>query len=136
MTLSRRPYPALRPVSARTRRGDVVEVRGWEASEFHNHAIPFVVLREARGGRQQSADSHLGQRQLAHLQRGQALARISQPRSQEQRARSEDSELPFAQAKSVAQCHRAQVGTRQAQGRRTRRTAGSLRARRQSLPGI
>jgi hypothetical protein len=73
---------------------------------------------------------------LARLQGGQALARISQPRSQEQRARSEDSELLFAQAKSVAQCHRAQVDTRQAQGCRTRPIARSLRARRQSLPGI
>ncbi len=32
----------------------MVEVRGWKAGEFHNHAVPFVVLREARGGRQES----------------------------------------------------------------------------------
>ena len=73
--------------------GDVVEVRGWEAGEFHNQAVPFVVLREAPGGRQESA-AHLGQRELANLQRGQALALISQPRSQEERARSKDRELP------------------------------------------
>ena len=92
MTPSRRP-DLLRPLSARTRRGDVVEVRGWEAGEFHNQAVPFVVLREAPGGRQESA-AHLGQRELANLQRGQALALISQPRSQEERARSKDRELP------------------------------------------
>ena len=101
-----------------------------------HYAVPFVVLREARGGRQQSAGSHLGQRELAHLQRGQAMARISQPRSQEERVRSEDREPPSSEAKSVTQCHIAQVGTRQAQGRRTRPIARSLRARRQSLPGI
>ena len=47
---------------ARTRRGDVVEVRGWEACEFHNDALPFVVLREARSGGQESAASDVGQR--------------------------------------------------------------------------
>jgi hypothetical protein len=61
VTLRAEGHILLRPLSARTRRGDVVEVRGWEACEFHNHAVPFVVLREARGGRQESGASHLGQ---------------------------------------------------------------------------
>jgi hypothetical protein len=55
---------------------------------------------KARSGGQEGVGPHLGQRQLAHLQRGQALARISQPRSQGAWRRSEDRELPFAQAES------------------------------------
>ena len=38
--------------------------------------------------------------ELAHLQRGQALARKAQPRSEDERARSEDRELPAVPKKS------------------------------------
>src|SRR3712207_4357977 len=42
-----------------------------------------------------------------------------------------DRKLPAAQAESVAERHRAQVGSRQAQGCRARRSAWRLRTRRQ-----
>ncbi len=46
--------------------------------------------------------------QLAHLQRGQRMDRLSQSSSQKELLRSEDHKLPSAQAEPVAQCHRAQ----------------------------
>ena len=64
----------LRTLPAPDRR-HVAEVRGRKAHQFHNDAVPFVVLREARRAGQEGFASHLGQRQLARLQRGQALAR-------------------------------------------------------------
>ena len=70
------------------------------------------------------------------LQGGQGLARFSQPPRQKERRGSEDRELPASEAESVAQRHRAKVGTRQAQGRRTRRVAWSLRACREGMPGV
>ena len=60
------------------------------------------------------------------LQGGQTLARISQPRSQRERRGSEDHKLPCAQAESVAQRHRTQVGRRQAKSGRALQVAGSL----------
>jgi hypothetical protein len=74
-----------------------------------NDPIPSVVeLREAPSYRQEGAGAHLGQRKRAHLQRGQAVARPSQPPCQNQRRRgSEDYELSSAQAESVAERHRA-----------------------------
>jgi len=48
---------------------------GWEAREFYNDSVPLLELREARSGRQEDLASDLGQRKLAHLQGGEALAR-------------------------------------------------------------
>src|SRR5688572_9418035 len=95
-----------------------------------------MVCREARTDRQEDPASDLGQRELACLQRGEAVARKTQPPGQGERKRSEDRELPSAKAESVAERHRAQVGAWQAQSSRTRRTAWSLRTRRQGLPSL
>src|SRR5438128_6977821 len=64
----------LRALSARIRR-DVAEIRGWEARELYNDAVSRMVHGETRSSWQEGVGSHLGQRQLAHLQGGQALAR-------------------------------------------------------------
>src|SRR3712207_7619338 len=54
-----------------------------------------------------------------------------------QRSWSKDCKLPFAQAESVVERHRAEeVGSRQAQSGRTRGSFGRLRARREGLPGL
>ena len=73
--------------------------------------------------------AHLGQCFLAHIQRGQALARHTQPPGQAERRGGEDCELLFAQAESVAQRYRAQMGSWQAQSGRARGSAWCLRAR-------
>ena len=49
---------------------------------------------------------------------------------------SEDRRLPASEAESVAERHRAQVGTRQAQGRRAGGVARSIRACRKGVRGI
>src|SRR5215218_7727924 len=98
----------LRTLPARTPRlRHVAEVRRWSAGELCNDAVPLVVRRRARRAWQESPASHLGQRQLAHLQRGKALARGTQPGSEGERGGGEDCELFVAQAESVAECHRA-----------------------------
>ena len=125
----------LRTLPARTR-GHLAEIRGREAGKFDNDAVPFVELREARSRWQEGSASHLGQRQLACLQRGEALARQAQPRGQNERRGGEDRELLAAQAEPVAERHRTQMGTRQAQGGGVRRSARCLRTRRQGLRGI
>ena len=81
-------------------------------------------LREARRGWQEGPRSHLGQRQLARLQRGQAVARKTQPPRQGERRGSEDRRLPASEAEPVAELHRAQVGTR-ASARSSSRTGFS-----------
>ena len=43
------------------------------------------------------------------------MARKAQPRSQRERRGSKDHELPSSEAESVAERHRAQMGTRKAQ---------------------
>ena len=48
----------------------------------------------------------------------------------------EDRELPASEAESVAERHRAEMGSRQAKGGRGRRASRSVRACRQSLPGF
>src|ERR671912_1010292 len=127
----------LRTLCAPTR-PDVDQVRGWEAHQFHNDAIPFVEPAKAPRGGKESYGPHLGQRQLAHLQRGQALARKTQPPGQREWRRSKDRKLLVAQTEPVAERHRTQVDTRQAQSGRARRrgSAGRLRARREGLPGL
>src|SRR5215218_5361134 len=136
----RRPRPQghllLRALSAPDRRRDVVEVRRRQARERCNDAVPFVVRPTTRGGGQESAGAHLGQRQLARLQGGQAMARQTQPGGQEERLWGEDGELPSSEAESVAERHRAQVGTRETEGRGVRRASGDLRARREGLRGV
>src|SRR5215208_5365551 len=103
----------LRALCAPTR-PDVDQVRGWEAHQFHNNAIPFVEPAKAPSGGKESYGPHLGQRFLAHLQRGQALARKTQPPGQREWRRSEDRKLLVAQTQPVAERHRTQVDTRQA----------------------
>src|SRR3712207_6376953 len=67
---------------------------------------------------------------------GEKMARETQPRGQEERARGEDRELPSAQEEPVAQRDRAQMGAWQAQGGRARRSAWRLRACREGMPGF
>ena len=125
----------LRALSARDRR-DVAEVRGREAREFHNDAVPFVELREARSAGKKvllliwdNASWHiskevrrwLGKHNRRVKESGDGVRIVS---------------CLLAEAESVAERHRAQVGTRQAQGRRARRAARSIRACRQGLPGL
>src|SRR5215211_8275913 len=112
------------------------KVRRRPTRERYNDAVPFVVLRGARSGGQEGFAPHLGQRFLARLQRGQAMARQAQPPRQKQRRGGEDGELPSSQAEPVAERHRAQVGSWETKGRRIRRPAGILRARRQGLRGV
>jgi hypothetical protein len=80
--------------------------------------------------------AHLGQRELARLQRGEAMAREAQPPRQKERLWGEDRKLPPPQAESVAERYRAQVGTRKTESSRVRRRAEVLRARRQGLRGV
>src|SRR5215210_8602177 len=72
---------------------DVDQVRGRKAGFFHNDAVPFVVLGGAPSGGKEDAAAHLGQRELACLQRGEEMARKSQPLCQKEWRRSEDREL-------------------------------------------
>src|SRR5215207_8348974 len=102
----------------------------------HNHAVSLVELRGARKTWQEDSSSDLGQRKLAHLQGGEALARQTQPRSEGERLWGEDRQLPSAEAESVAQRHRAEMGSWQAQGRGVRWTAGHVRTRRQGVRGV
>src|SRR5215218_2585090 len=92
------------------------KVRRRPTRERYNDAVPFVVLRGARSGGQEGFAPHLGQRFLARLQRGQAMARQSQPPRQKQRRGGEDRELPSSQAEPVAERHRAQVGSWETKG--------------------
>src|SRR5918912_2963810 len=94
----------------------MAEVRGRETRKLYNHAVPLVVLGGARKARQEGSSADLGQRLLAHLQRGLQVARKAQPEGQKQRGGSEDRQLPFAETKSVAERHRAEVGAWQAEG--------------------
>ena len=65
------------------------------------------------------------------------MARKTQePGGQEQRLWVEDLELPSSEAESVAERHRAQVGTRETEGRGVRRASGDLRARREGLRSV
>ena len=64
--------------------------------------------------------SDLGQRELAHLQGGSQVAGQTQSRSQEERLWGEDRQLPAPETKSVAERYRAQVGSRQTEGRGVR----------------
>src|SRR5215203_3318201 len=120
---------------ARDRR-HLAALRGRQARKLHNHPVPRMVPAKARRGGQEGSSSDLGQRQLARLQRGQAMARKTQPPSERERTRSEGPELSSAQAESVAERHRAQMGSWQAQSCRARRSARSLRTCRQSMPGF
>ena len=54
--------------------------------------------RGTRGGGQEDPAAHLGQRQLAHLQRSEAMAREAQPPRQEEWRRGEDRQLPSSEA--------------------------------------
>ena len=77
-------------------RPDVAEVRGWRpvssiTTQFLQWSLKLQALRARR------CWFSSGTTPLAHLQRGQALARISQPRSQRGWRRSEDRKLLFAQ---------------------------------------
>jgi hypothetical protein len=100
----------------------VDKVRRRQAGEFHNHAVSLVVLGGARKSWQEGdPSSDLGQRKLAHLQGGEAMARQTQPRSEGERLWGEDRQLPSAETESVAELYRAQVGSRQTEGRGVRR---------------
>ena len=55
---------------------------------------------------------------------------------QEQRLWGEDRQLPSSEAESVAERHRAQVGTRETEGRGVRRASRDLRARREGLRSV
>ena len=52
---------------------------------FHNDAVSFVVLRGAPSGGKEDGAAHLGQRELACLQRGEEMARKTQPPRQRER---------------------------------------------------
>jgi hypothetical protein len=110
-----------RPISSIT-----TQFLEWSLQKLEEIGKKVLLLRFCSSG----FAPHLGQRELACLQGGQALARKTQPPGQGERQRSwgEDRELPSSEAESVAERHRAEVGTRQAQGRRARRVAWSLRA--------
>jgi hypothetical protein len=101
-------------------------VDGRPISSITTRFLEWSSARSSKLLARRSWSPHLGQRFLARLQRGQTVARKTQPQSQGERRRGEDRELSSAQTESVAERHRAQVGTRQAQGRRTRRSFGSL----------
>src|ERR671912_2668558 len=122
----RRPRPQgyilLRPLPSTARR-HVDKVRRRQARQFHKHAVSLVVLRGARKSWQEDPSSDLGQRKLAHLQGGEAMARQTQPRSKGERLWGEDRQLPAPEAESLAELHRAEMGSWQAQGRGVRRTA-------------
>src|SRR5215204_2976774 len=102
------------------------QVRGRKAGFFDNDAVPFVEPREARRDRQEVPRSHLGQRELACLERGEKVARKTQPPRQGERLWGEDRRLPTSEAESVAELHRAEVGTRRAQGHRAGRASRSI----------
>jgi hypothetical protein len=82
-------------------------VDGRPVSDVTTQFLSWCAEERARRAWQESPASHLGQRQLAHLQRGKALARGTQPGSEGERGGGEDCELFVAQAESVAECHRA-----------------------------
>ena len=82
-----------------------------------------MVLRGARKSWQEDPSSDLGQRKLAHLQGGEAIAGQTQPRSKGERLWGEDRQLPSPETESVAELHRAEMGSWQAQGGGVRRTA-------------
>src|SRR3712207_9189555 len=65
----------------------VVAFCGWPPGERYNYSLPFVVLRETPSGGQEGVAPRLGQRFLAHLQRGQRVDNLPQPAGQEERAR-------------------------------------------------
>src|ERR671910_176105 len=135
----RRPRPQgyilLRPLPSTARR-HVDKVRRRQARQFHKHAVSLVVLRGARKSWQEDPSSDLGQRKLAHLQGGEAMARQTQPRSKGERLWGEDRQLPSAEAESVAERHRAQMGSWQAQSRGVRWSIGHLRTGRQGVRGV
>jgi hypothetical protein len=85
-----------------TARRHVDKVRRRQACELHNHAVSLVELRGAPKSWQEDSTSDLGQRKLAHLQGGQALARQTQPRSEGERLWGEDRQLPSPEAESMA----------------------------------
>ena len=87
------------------------QVRGRKAGFFGNDAVPFVEPREARSSWQEGPRPHLGQRELACIQRGEKVARKTQPPRQGERRGREDRRLPASEAESVAERHRAQVGS-------------------------
>ena len=102
----------------------MAEVRGRQARQFHNHAVSPWSLREARSDRQEGPAAHLGQRSW-HVSKEVRRWLGSTTAGSRRAARGEDRELPSSEAESVAERHRAQVGPRQAQGRRAGRFAGS-----------
>src|SRR5215210_9011657 len=102
------------------------KVRRRPTRELHKHAVSLLVLRGARKTWQEGSSTHLGQRKLAHLQGGEAMAGQTQPRSEGERLWGEDRQLPAPEAESVAELHRAEMGSWQAQGRGVRRTAGRV----------
>ena len=65
----------------------------------------------------------LGQRLLAHLQRGQRVDHLPQPTGQKEWRRGKDHKLLVAQKEPVAQSDRAEVDTRQTEGDGSRRPA-------------
>src|SRR5829696_10485489 len=77
-------HKLLRTLPARSR-SEVDQVRGREAGFLDNEALSRVERAKARSRWQEGSRSHLGQRQLARLQRGEALARFPQPPSQRER---------------------------------------------------
>ena len=68
-------------------------------------------LEEMGKDGQEGSAAHLGQRLLARLQGGQAMAREAQPPRQGERRRGEDRQLPASEAEPVAERHRAEVGS-------------------------
>src|SRR3954465_14842083 len=114
----------------------MAEVRGRKARLLHNDAISRVELGKARREGQEVPASDLGQRQLASLQRGEEVARLPQPGGQKEQRWGEGRELSSPEEESVAELHRAQMGTWKAQGRRAGWVARGIRARRQGVPGL
>jgi hypothetical protein len=123
-------------------RPDVAErfVDGAGARERHNDPVPRVVPREARRDRQEGLvvlirDDASWHRHISEEVR-RWLARKTRSPSRGERRRSEDRGLSSARAEPVARRDRARAGTRQAQGRRTRRPFGSIRACREGMQGF
>src|SRR5215213_7051929 len=77
-------HKLLGTLAARSR-SDVDQVRGREAGFFDNEALSPVERAKARSRWQEGSPSHLGQRFLARLKRGEELARFPQPPSQRER---------------------------------------------------
>ena len=116
-----------RPISSIT-----TQFLEWSLQKLEEIGKKVLLLRFCSSG----FAPHLGQRELACLQRGEEMARKTQPRSQRERGRGEDRELPASEAEPVAERDRAQVGARQAQGRGAGGAPRSIRACREGMRGL